>query len=317
MCDMIGIIVTIVIGILTIWFSYWLIVRKKRPCEILFLAIDCINVYNKLSLDFDSLEIKTNGERIDNDLLFFSGVFVCNGHSDIKGDKHNLDIQLPKNCKWNDIKISSISRDLVAGIGINHDNPSKAVLNFGQFRMNEFITVKGLVECNEKKTLENLNNFHNGIKFFHRIEDTEKVKTGVIVDRQVKMRSHLLMQIPFLGMIVFTIIMMFMGTESSPIVYQQKDKHELYHARINERGNIVLHENSSVLSFWESDRQITLQDFKENYKTIAKYEKYDSIDISTYIIWAIMDLIVVIYLFFYNKRYFRDRKRMRMYVGER
>lgn len=249
MFDMIGIIATIIIGILGILFSYWLYIRKKRPCEILFLAIDCINVYNKLSLDFESLEIKTNNQKIDNDLLFFSGVFICNGHSDIKGDNHTLNIELPNNCKWDDIKISSKSRDLVAGVEIDHTKPNSAILSFEQFRMKEFITIKGLIECNNEKVIENLYSFHNKINFFHRIEDTEKIKIGIIIDRQLKLWQHLLKQIPFVVMIILTIGMAMSGLSTSPLSYQNRNTQSIYIAHVNDKGNVVLRDKKSILFF--------------------------------------------------------------------
>ena len=312
-----GIIATILFSGLGIGVTYWLYIRKKRPCDILFLAIDCINVYNKLSLDFDSLEIKTNGQNIDNDLLFFSGVFVCNGHSDIKGESNIVNIELPENCKWNDIKISSISRELVAGVDIDKDNSQKALLTFGQFRMKEYITIKGLIECNNRKFLDNLYVFHHRIRFFHRIEDTENVKVGVIVDRQIKLWQHVLRQIPFLLMIVLTLVVIASGTSKQPLRYQNVDTHEMYYAQVNDKGNVVLRDRLSAMNFFGANKhEISAQKFKKKYVAAVEYEGYE-VDIMFMLFLGVMDIILSGYLIWLNRNYFRDRKRMRMYVGAR
>ncbi len=318
MCDMIGIIVTIVIGILTIWFSYWLLVRKKRPCEILFLAIDCINVYNKLSQDFDGLEIKTNGEKINNDLLFFSGAFVCNGYKDIKGEGNQLSIKLPAECKWKNIKISSLSKELKATIGIDQEDASKAFLSFGQFRMKEFITIKGLIECKDRNILKSLRAFHKKIDFFHRIEDTDAVTTDVIIERQAKLSHHILPQLPFVVMILVTLFLYISVLSTSPISYQCQPSDILYRARVSENGNILLHDRSSVFNFLGNDeKEISPKEFRKSYTVVTNYEKYDSDDILIIVIWGFMDIFIGLFLYFYNRKYFRNRKRMRMYIGEK
>lgn len=317
MSDPFGIIATLIVGAIGIWFTYWLYVRKKRPCEILFLAIDCINVYNKFSLDFDSLEIQAKGKKIDNDLLFISGVFVCNGHSDIKGNGNKIRIELPDKCKWNDIKISSKSRDLLASVSINQSKPAQAKLTFGQFRMKEFITIKGLIECNNQEILSTLYNFHNSIKFFHRIEDTEDVNIGVAIRRQIKLWIHLLRQLPFFIMIVLSVLLMYSGSGISPLTYQNKDTKIEYRAQVNSRGNISLRENTSFSDFFGKSRvEITPKEFKENYVAITKYDKYGLANVITFIMTGSMILITVVFLFLRNKHYLRDRRLLRMYVGE-
>lgn len=318
MFELLGFIATIVFGILSIWLTVWLYKRKKRPCEILFLAIDSINVYSKLSLGFDGLEILAKGQKIDNDLLFFSGAFVCNGHADIKGSKNKIRIELPENCTWNDLKISSKSSDLIANISINQANTRQARLVFGQFRMEEFITIKGLVECNNQTVLNNLDNFHNIIKFYHRIEDTEGVKIGLAIRRQIKLWVHFVRQIPFVMMIVLSLLMMLWGVQRSPLIYQEKETGTLYHAHVNARGNVLLHENTTITDFFsKSKKEISPDLFTKEYKIIAKYEKYGPVNIFVFVMMGSMVLFVSLFLFFRNKYYFRDRRLLRMYVGER
>lgn len=318
MCDMVGIIVSVVLAGITLVFSYWLIVRKKRPCEILFLAIDCINVYNKLSQDFDGLEIKTNGEKINNDLLFFSGAFVCNGYKDIKGEGNQLSIKLPAECKWKNIKISSLSKELKATIGIDQEDASKAFLSFGQFRMKEFITIKGLIECKDRNILKSLRAFHKKIDFFHRIEDTEKVNTDVIIERQEKLWLHILLQLPFVTTILGTLFLFNIVSSTTPISYKCPQSDILFRAQVSENGNILLRDRSSFFNFMNhNEKEISPKKFKENYEVVTKYEKYDGDDILTIVIWGFMDIFIGLFLYFYNRKYFRNRKRMRMYIGEK
>lgn len=318
MFDLISIVVTVIFSIAGISFSYWLYARKKRPCEILFLSIDCINVYDKLSLDFDSLEILANGQTVDNDLLFFSGVFVCNGHADIKGNNHTIRLELPDSCKWKDVKISSKSRGLIANIKIKQPDNKTAKLIFGQFRMSEFITVKGLVECRDKGTLRNLDNFYNKIKFFHRIEDTENVNLGTVTRRQVRLWKHLAMQIPFMLMVILSFKMILDGSVTSPLCYQDKDTKAIYHAQVNENDNIVLWDITSLSEiFGRPEKEVNPIVFRDQYSIKMKYEKYSLSYLVSVVILGGMTLFLLVFLFIRNKHYFRDRRLLRMYIGER
>lgn len=317
MIDMVGIAVTILTTLVSIFVSYKLLVRKKRPCKILFLATDCINVYNKLSLDFDCLEIKANDKTIDNDLIFFSGIFVSNGHSDIKGENHKLEIQLPESCKWQDIKISSKSKGLSADIEIDQGNASTAFLSFDQFRMEEFVTIKGLIECSDASVLKRLYDFYNKIDFSHRIEDTENVKVSLLNNRQLKLWPHLLRQIPFLIVIVLSVVFFMIGSSYSPISFREAETEKLYQAQVNQEGNVVLRNKSSILGHYlEERRVVTPKTFEEKYSVSLRYEKYDMTSVDFIMSFGVMDLMLAIFLCFYNRNYFRDRKRMRKYIGE-
>lgn len=55
----------------------------------------------------------------------------------------------------------------------------------------------------------------------------------------------------------------------------------------------------------------------KNYEAIATYEKYNTTYFAMILWLAIVDLMIVIFMYINNRDYFRDRKRMRMYVGER
>lgn len=313
MYEIFGLIATIVFGVLSIWFY----IRKRRPCGIRFFAIDSINVYSNLSLDFDNLEIQANGKKIDSDLLFFSGVFVCDGHSDIKGSDHKLTLELPCKCKWNDIKISSKSQDLDATVTINHEKQETAWLFFDQFRMKEFITIKALIECNNQKLLSQLHNFHTNIKFFHRIEDTDNVRIGVAIRRQVNVLVHFILQIPFVVMALMTSLLLFVVVGSSPLTYIDKDSKVMYRAHVNPNNNVSLHNYSSIKSFFSlSEKEVSPKDFREKYIVMIKYNRYSLVNLSLIIICILTLCFLIVLLVRRNLNYFRNRRLLNMYFGE-
>lgn len=317
MVNILGLSATVFFGIVSILLTVWLIRRKKRPCEILFLATDCINLYNKLSIGLESLELRANNKKIDNDLLFFSGVFVCNGSSDIKGNNHLLTMRLPEKCKWVDLKIVSHSEGLETSISIDSEKQGEANLVFNQFRMGEFINIKGLLECQNRDILKPLYNFHYKIKYKHRIEDTENVNISEFPRNQMKLYKFLLRQIPFVIMLIITIYFLFAYPNVSPISFLNIEDNKEYFAHSMNNGNIEVWEVEQVNKTLNPDKkQITPQMFKKTYIIRGKYHRNDFFYIINYLLYGAMSLFILCLLVIRNRNYFRARKLSQRYLGE-
>lgn len=315
--NFIGLVATVFFGIVSIWLTIWLIRRKKRPCEILFLATDCINLYNKLSIGLESLELRANNKKIDNDLLFFSGVFVCNGNSDIKGDNHLLTLSLPDKCRWADIKVSSLSDGLVASVSIIPDKQGEANLVFDQFRMGEFINIKGLVECQNKDALKPLYNFHHKISFNHRIEDTEKVRISEFPRSQMKLVRFILSQIPFILMFIVTLFFLFIIPNVSPISFQNRENKKEYFAHSLNNGSIEVWEIEKRNEIFSNNKiKMTPQMFKGLYTICGKYHRNDVLFAINYILYGVMAIFLFFFLVVKNRKYFRARILSQRYLGE-
>lgn len=315
--NFLGLIATVFFGVVSIWLTIWLIRRKKRPCQILFLATDCINLYNKLTIGLESLELRANNKKIDNDLLFFSGVFVCNGNSDIKGENHLLTLGLPEKCRWADIKVTSLSDGLVASVAINPDKQREANLLFDQFRMEEFINIKGLIECQNKESLKPLYNFHHKISYIHRIEDTEKVKISEFPRNQMKLRNFILRQIPLVLMLLLSLYILFVIPNVSPISFENIENKKEYYAHSLNNGNIEVWEvQNRNLLFNNYKENMSQQSFKDLYTICGKYHRDDIFYTLNIILYGSMTIFLLLFLIFKNKKYFRSRLLSQKYLGD-
>ena len=311
----IGLIVTVLFGILSIWLTIWMVRRKKRPCEIIFLATDCINLYNKLTLGFDSLELRANKKEVKNDLLFFSGVFVSNGLSDIKSLSNIIRMQLPPKCKWSDLQVSSQSEGVQASISIIPDKPESANLVFDQFRMKEFIAIKGLIECQDQELLQSIYEFHKSIKYTHRIVDTDPVLKSEFSRNHTGLFPFFLHQIPFIIMLVMILVSMFKVKNLNPINYLNVKNHSEYYAMVLSNGNVMVHEPGWFNElFGMNKKEISLQEFKANYQIIGEYKTISPIVIIDYVMFGIMVLIISIFLVRRIRYYFHTRRLTQLYL---
>jgi hypothetical protein len=74
-----GILLTIVIGYLGVRYT----IRAKNKTELLFLKNNSISLFENIVKNLEGIEIKYNGEKVDESLYTVKGTFINTGNVDI------------------------------------------------------------------------------------------------------------------------------------------------------------------------------------------------------------------------------------------
>ena len=216
------------------------------------------------------------------------------------------------------LKVSSKSEELYATVSINQADPNKAKLRFDQFRMGEFITIKGLVECKNFQVLKHLYNFHNQLKFHHRIENTENIEVGEDIKKQAGLLGFLLKQIPFVLMIVLIIYSMVLGLKISPITFENIETGRIYSASMDAAGNVRLRDDNFTTHLFGRDTVIvTPKEFRNKYRAKTNYERFHVGNQVMFVGYSVMLVLLFLFLYKRNRFYFRNRKLVQMYVADK
>lgn len=164
MLVLIGILLTVVFGILSIVAFY-----SQYVTKIVFIQEDLINLYDKVTRNIEELKITFKKKQINEYMYLLRGFLFCVGKRDITRDKIEKDlyIKLPEGSIWHDSKILSKSE----GLKVNLESVNnKLTIGLGLFKNEEFLYLEGLFESQKPEIGETL------ISFFHRIANIGKVE---------------------------------------------------------------------------------------------------------------------------------------------
>lgn len=265
-----GLIATIVFGVLSID----LFKRKRRPCRLSYFPSEAISLYRNLTKGFDNLEITMDKKPIKNNVVFLSGFFANSGDIDIKGTENVVKMQLPEGFKWLEVQLDSCSDGIEANFSIPDDTPSIATLNFGLFRVNEFIKFQALVEYEKKKEISTLYRLHRKISFSHRIEDTGDVENGEIVRRHVSYKRLLLPSLIMILLLFGYILCAMLFLNSDNLIYRNNSTNKEYSCMMSDDNMIELQSRSLMESLFElRPEKIAVKEFTSQYTPVYQYKQ--------------------------------------------
>lgn len=156
---LVGILVTILVAIK----------QKEYPTWLSFYSNKTINLYKSLSIPFSKINITYDNNRIDKNIIYTSGYFLCEGQKDISNNIEPISIELPIGNKWLDIKVSSHIPALNDDLSINY-NDNIAELKFTKLKRGEIIFFQSILESDNSEI-----NVLDSINFTHRIDNTERI----------------------------------------------------------------------------------------------------------------------------------------------
>lgn len=217
----IGIVATIVFGFL----SFDLFKRKKYPGKVTYIKLTLIDLLNNVASNFKEIELFHNKLPINKNLVYLKGVLLNNGDIDInsKLTEKDITIELPKGCKWLDIKATDFSEDLSVSVNIYNEN--KASFKFDLFRKDEFVQFEGLIESESKEISSEVIN--SDMLFTHRIENTSKIEKRVLLtDKEIKQkkRSAIVSSIALFSTILFltaTFVFNIFGSKKESVYFRK------------------------------------------------------------------------------------------------
>ncbi len=274
-----GFIATVIFGILSID----LFKRKHRPRKITYFPVEAINLYRNLTKGFENLEIIKDKQPIKNNLVFLSGIFACNGDMDITGLNNKIHVCLPTGCKWIDSRVDTSSEGINANFIIDKTNPQNADIEFGLFRVNEYVKVQGLVEY--ESNYNSLFDIHEQLTFLHRLENTGDIRIGEVVRKRISPKYLWIIVLELIFLFSILLLGLNVFGNSSQITYLDRNSGKDYFVSIGEDGKIVIEENSFHSLFKLFQREtISTVEFKKRFSPVFTYRRFNENSIPIYIL---------------------------------
>lgn len=172
---LLGIIITIIIGVTGIIYAY----RIRNIPKITFLEQDFFSLFKSIIKNMDGINITFENVQINPSLLMLKASFINNGTVDIDSSivHEPLKIKLPENCKWKRIKITKTSPN----VNVNF-KMSDFITEFDWdlLKKSEYFSFDALIEIidNPKEPIEVDNEYieklSEKISISHRITNLEK-----------------------------------------------------------------------------------------------------------------------------------------------
>lgn len=170
--DVVAIVATLIAMTTMIFAIKSYLSRVKRPSKLFFQPIESINIDSSFCDGFKGLDIKYNGEKILNNLLYFSGKLICIG-KDIESKGNTITVKAPTGYNWiNLIALDEQNNNASASV---QENTQEALLSFDKFRKNKSFKINALLqECSDNSQTTK-DSFINSLEFEHTINGTDDV----------------------------------------------------------------------------------------------------------------------------------------------
>lgn len=255
-------------AIITFFIAKWQMKKNK----IVHFSINSYDIGKGLSNEFPEFQLHYGGEELADNVMVLKGGFINTGRNDINALKGDADIKLilPDECKIKAFTISSSTEDLI--VSVNKDNEKENILNFGVseiFKTDEFFKYTAIVET--PKEIETL---HSGLKFRHRISNTDKIKNTYIGPQksQFVKRPYKIMMI---SSVIIAILMMLLNID---LIFCHNIRYEIYkktnnqevEIRIDSNSNLYVNEGLAIPFILGT--KISLDEFEKEYKIVPMTE---------------------------------------------
>lgn len=300
---MLGIIISIVLGIAGIICTYLFALWQVKKNKIVHFTINSYDIGKGLSDEFPEFKLHYDGENLSNNVKVLKGGFANVGRNDINSLKGNSDIRLvlPKDCAVKAVVVSQSSDGL--GIIAEEDKENKNVINFGineLFKTNEFFKYTAIVETS--KEIENL---YEMLKFQHRISNTDikNIYLGVLKEFY---RRNIYKKFKKLVFALFAVFMV-----AFPLILSQRIDVKFVNKTSGKEAKLILDYNSQIhvvdniyFPFFNEGKIISTEEMNNDYKIcpILKYKWYNKYNwqlISLFII-SILYIVICYYILFWK-----------------
>ena len=172
---LLGIIITIIIGVTGIIYTY----RIRNIPKITFLEQGFFSLFKSIIKNMDGINITFENAQINPSLLMLKASFINNGTIDIDSSivHEPVKIKLPENCKWRRIKITKISPNVNVNFKMS---PVITEFNWDLLKKGEYFSFDALIEVidNPKESIdidsEYIKKLSEKISISHRITNLEK-----------------------------------------------------------------------------------------------------------------------------------------------
>lgn len=307
---LLGIIVTIIIGIMGIIYTY----RIRNIPKITFLEQDLFSLFESIIKNIDGINITFENIQVDPSLLMLKASFINNGTIDIDSSMVHepLKIKLPENCKWKRVKITKKSPK----VNINFKMGDVVTeFNWDLLKINEYFSFDALIEIidSSKKPIDIDDKYtekiSEKISISHRINNLEKINKenlyySINKYKRLKDRMFSLGAIIILGLLVLTFVFIFPDQSLKNTHYIIKD---LKNNNMEIKLTYLKNDNILIKSIDNKYKEVlAVDEFAKKYNIPLKVVKKTmliyvySIAASVGILMSILGLIIL-YLFLKRK----------------
>lgn len=185
----IGIVATILFGIIGIPSFIIAIRKKKYPKRMEFYILDLVRIVSPLVPKYDSIRLLHNNKETRN-VSFVRGMFLCEGEEDVElksvGNRRGLRILLPNGYKWLEVHPQERTKGLKVKCTIDEKSPNIMHITAELFKRDEAFTFDAYVEGSDDTRLES-----SRITVDHRLANTADIyarKINMAQMRKWKMR---------------------------------------------------------------------------------------------------------------------------------
>lgn len=263
-----GIILTIVFGI----YSIWAYRKSKRNVSLEFKNKECYSLFSD-DVNRLNIELSYNKKPLSSALLLLKAKLINNGHIDIDKNRvyNPLKVICTEEFKWLESRITVQPDGATTNIKIN--NPREIQIDWDLLKTEEFIEIEALVEIENSEKLEGDKSieFYNRLVFDFRITDLNTIQKEKEVSKFDRKRSIFnSYAIPIVPMLLGIIILLL---EVVPSLKFLPAKHNIIYSieKGSLKDSIYLSSGSSeviTMRYTDSDikNTISVKEFNKKYK---------------------------------------------------
>jgi hypothetical protein len=247
----------IVVGIVSLFITIVLAIRKRYPGRLGFVTEDHLGLVSSLATIFPEIKIQYNGQPVSDQMTYLKASFINLGTIDLstKRNDHKLKIRLEKDVKWLNCKITKMSAGVTAEVKVKENELD---FDFDLLKKNEFIQFEAIAETYSENSLIKALNFE------HRIPNTGKIEKLGALDNK-----------PFSSLFIFGIFIMTLLITFGVIytIFFQFDPN----LRFINHENGMLHE---VIFYAKSADEMIMHDLTNDRTTTISFNQYSNLNLT-------------------------------------
>ncbi len=305
---MLGIILTVIFGIVSVVSLAEAIRARRYPCKLDFYVHDFGRIISPQAKKYDTIRLMHKDEEIQN-AFYLKCFFVCSGEdvSLPEDSKYGMQVVLPEGYKWLEVHPQESTKGLDVSLCIDTDAPNKLCISSTLIKRNEIYSFEAYI-CGDEETSISAED----ILIQHRLKDLGKLRlqeTDLLNLREAKQ------ELKYKGIAYAFIILLFglLLTNTlfcKSVRFVEKDNPEKIHtAMLVKNDTIAVSVHHSALFPWDRE-EYAISSFNEKFELESTLPKYTKDGDRTIVIVYIIVVISYIALWGMSAAEYIRRKRL-------
>lgn len=305
---MLGIILTVVFGIVSVWSLVYAIQMRRYRYKLDFYVNDFVRIISPKAKKFGTIKLLHKDEEIKN-VIYLKGCFVCSGEDVIlPNDKEQgIQLNLPLEYKWLEVHPQESTKGLDVALHIDDALPNKLYISSPLVKREEIYSFEAYVGSDTDSYISSEN-----IMIEHRLKDLGKIQ---MQEADIKNIHEIKQQLIIKGvsylLVILYIGMLLVGTLfAKPVRFVEKANPEKVHmVMLVKDDTIAVSNRHSVLFPWDR-KEYAISRFNEEFELESILPKYDKSGDQTIIIAYFVIVISCVVLWSMSVVDYVRRKRL-------